>query len=485
MTRYYTDLKPVESDLSRWTVAHVLRGHAARQPDAVFLIAPEEQREFSYAEMLDGAERVAGGMHAAGAADGDRVVDHGGELVAASCSPGSAAASAAWSRSRSTPPTRASSCATRSAGAGPVGGHRRRVRAAVRRAARRTAQPRAASGSSTPGSSGQALDAAARSGWSGRAVGARCSRRDRLALPESRSAARSRRSSSPRARPARPRAWRCRTRRCTSSPIESSRLTRLTERGHLPDGDAAVPRQRAVHGGLPGADRRRRLVVRSPVQRQPVDRPAAREHGVTVTNFVGVMMDFVWKQPPRADDADNALRCVFAAPTASLDRCAEFRERFGIEAFVEVFGLTETCAPILSPYGEHRPAGRGRPAGRATGSTSGWSTRRPTRRSPVGEVGELVVRPKHPWTLQPAATTACRRRPSRRGATCGSTPATRCAATRTAGTTSSTGTRTRCAGAARTSAPTRSSRRSWPTRRCIECAVIGVAGRRSRPARTR
>ena len=74
MTRYYTDLKPSDPDMGRWTVAHVLRGHAASQPGAIGLVAPEEGREFSYAELLEGAERVAGGMRADGAADGDRVV---------------------------------------------------------------------------------------------------------------------------------------------------------------------------------------------------------------------------------------------------------------------------------------------------------------------------------------------------------------------------------------------------------------------------
>jgi crotonobetaine/carnitine-CoA ligase len=81
-----------------------------------------------------------------------------------------------------------------------------------------------------------------------------------------------------------------------------------------------------------------------------------RDCGATVTNFVGVMMDWVYKQPEQPWDADNRLRCVFAAPTATsiLER---FKRRFGIEAFVEVFGLTETSMPILSPYGEDRPAG--------------------------------------------------------------------------------------------------------------------------------
>lgn len=121
-----------------------------------------------------------------------------------------------------------------------------------------------------------------------------------------------------------------------------------------------------------------------------------RRSGATVTNFVGVMMDFVWQQPPRPDDADNDLRCVFAAPTASgiLDG---FKERFGVEAFVEVFGLTETCMPILSPYGEDRPAGAAGLANRD------WFDVRLVDREtdeevPVGELGELVVRARHPWT---------------------------------------------------------------------------------------
>ena len=60
--------------MGRWTVAHVLRGHAASQPGAIGLVAPEEGREFSYAQLLEGAERVASGMRADGAADGNRVV---------------------------------------------------------------------------------------------------------------------------------------------------------------------------------------------------------------------------------------------------------------------------------------------------------------------------------------------------------------------------------------------------------------------------
>ncbi len=121
-----------------------------------------------------------------------------------------------------------------------------------------------------------------------------------------------------------------------------------------------------------------------------------RDSGATVTNFVGVMMDFVWQRPARPDDAENELRCIFAAPTASSILDA-FKRRFGVEAFVEVFGMTETCMAILSPYGEDRPPGA---AGLAN---SDWFDVRlvdpdTDEEVAVGELGELVVRARHPWT---------------------------------------------------------------------------------------
>jgi crotonobetaine/carnitine-CoA ligase len=121
-----------------------------------------------------------------------------------------------------------------------------------------------------------------------------------------------------------------------------------------------------------------------------------RDSKVTVTNFLGVMMDFVWKQERRPDDAHNDLRCIFAAPTA-YSIIDDFKERFGVEAFVEVFGLTETSMPILSPYGVDRPAG-------AAGlMVEDWFEVRlvdpeTDEEVPVGELGELVIRTKVPWT---------------------------------------------------------------------------------------
>ena len=74
MTRYYRDLHPTEPDRSRWTVVHALRAQAGRAPDRTFLIAPEEERQWTYGQVLADAERVAGGLREAGAIAGDRVV---------------------------------------------------------------------------------------------------------------------------------------------------------------------------------------------------------------------------------------------------------------------------------------------------------------------------------------------------------------------------------------------------------------------------
>lgn len=122
-----------------------------------------------------------------------------------------------------------------------------------------------------------------------------------------------------------------------------------------------------------------------------------RETGSTVTNFVGVMMDFVWKQPPRPDDGDNALRCIYAVPTAA-SLVDGFRQRFGTEAFIESFGSTEASLPVITPYGEDRPAGA---AGLLVDELFEVRVVDPEtdEELPIGEVGELVVRSKTPWTM--------------------------------------------------------------------------------------
>jgi crotonobetaine/carnitine-CoA ligase len=75
VTRFYRDLQPYDPDWTRWTMAHVLRRQAAERGDSTFLIAPEEgaAARWTYAETLEQAERIGGGLRAAGVRPGDRV----------------------------------------------------------------------------------------------------------------------------------------------------------------------------------------------------------------------------------------------------------------------------------------------------------------------------------------------------------------------------------------------------------------------------
>jgi crotonobetaine/carnitine-CoA ligase len=136
------------------------------------------------------------------------------------------------------------------------------------------------------------------------------------------------------------------------------------------------------------------------------------ESQATVTNFLGVMMDWVAKQLPSETDKKSCLRCVFAVPTAP-HAADVLKQRFGIEAFVECFGQTEICLPILTPYGMPRPLGA---AGLVV---SDWFDIRladpeTDEEVPQGEVGELQIRPKETWIINsgyfgmPEATAAAR-----------------------------------------------------------------------------
>jgi crotonobetaine/carnitine-CoA ligase len=121
-----------------------------------------------------------------------------------------------------------------------------------------------------------------------------------------------------------------------------------------------------------------------------------RKCRATVANFLGVMMDFVYRQPALPEDANNDLRVLFAAPTPPTI-VEDFKRRFGVEATVEAYGMTEICLPVLLPYGEYRPGAAGK-------VVSDWFEVKlidseTDEELPHGQIGEAVVRHKQPWTL--------------------------------------------------------------------------------------
>jgi len=122
-----------------------------------------------------------------------------------------------------------------------------------------------------------------------------------------------------------------------------------------------------------------------------------RDTGATTTNFIGVMMDWAYKQPERDNDSDNRLRCIYSVPTPS-SIMADFARRYDVHVFVEQYGMTEISMPILVPYGESHPDGS---AGLLVDEFFEAKIVDPDtdEELPDGEVGELIVRAKEPWLL--------------------------------------------------------------------------------------
>jgi len=119
-----------------------------------------------------------------------------------------------------------------------------------------------------------------------------------------------------------------------------------------------------------------------------------RRCGATIANLLGVMAEFIRRQPARPDDADNPLRLIDMVP-APPALTAEFSTRFATR-IVSHFGTTEINCPIYTPPGEDA---RGGSCGKLV---EDWFEARIVDpetdvERPVGETGEFVVRPKHPW----------------------------------------------------------------------------------------
>lgn len=397
--RYYRDLRPTFADRREWALPSVLRHHASERPDAVWLDCPEEGRTWTFSQMLSSAERVGRSLLHAGADPGDRVI-----LVAQN----SSAFVRTW-------------VGTAVAGLVEVPvntayehdflAHQVRTVEATYAVIDDVYAERFAAIAPDAktirkfwvidtGARGSAMETLRAAGWEAAPfeeldedAGLPDVVDGTIELPEVRpedlaSVLFTSGTTGPSKGVAMPHA------QMYFFADECVSLVRLTS------ADAWMSVTPLFHGNAqfmaayPTLVAGARFVTRSKFSASRwVDQ--LRESSVTVTNFVGVMMDFVWKQERREDDAENPLRVVFAAPTAA-SLVAPMKERYGIEAFVEVFGLTETSAPIISPYGEERPPGA---AGLAADEWFDVRLVDPATDEEVGvgEIGELVVRPKVPF----------------------------------------------------------------------------------------
>ena len=393
--RYYRDLEPTFADRSGWALPTVLRHHAAERPDAVWLDVPEEGATWTYAEMLASAERVGRNFLTQGAEVGDRVV-----LVAANSSRfvrtwiGTAVAGLVE--------VPINTAYEHDFLAHQVRTVEARLAVVDDVFAERFVAVKEAASTITKfwvidtGQQDKAIELLREAGWEAAPwdeLEAEPAEGTSVELPDVQpqdlaSVLFTSGTTGPSKGVAMPHA------QMYFFADECVSLVRLTA------ADAWMTVTPLFHGNAqfmaayPTLVAGARCVIRSRFSASGwIDQ--IRESRVTVTNFIGVMMDFIWKQERREDDADNPLRVVFAAPTAAT-LVQPMKERYGIEAFVEVFGLTETSAPIISPYGEDRPAGA---AGLAADEWFDVALVDPEtdEEVAVGEIGELVIRPKVPF----------------------------------------------------------------------------------------
>lgn len=118
-----------------------------------------------------------------------------------------------------------------------------------------------------------------------------------------------------------------------------------------------------------------------------------RETGSTVcSGLIGALTQFLMKEPPRADDADNPLRMVTLSPIT--EDTAALARRFGFD-YLSGFNMTEASAPLVCEINDTvlRSCGRAR-AGMACRIVDAHDNE-----LPHGATGELVLRSDTPWTL--------------------------------------------------------------------------------------
>lgn len=127
-----------------------------------------------------------------------------------------------------------------------------------------------------------------------------------------------------------------------------------------------------------------------------------RRHGATIAHGIFSVIPVLMKLPERPDDADNPARVFYIG-----QRNPAFEKRFGVKV-VNAFGATETGAVTYVPYDQEAPeASCGRP------NAAKYDVRivnDDDLEVGVGEVGEIIVRPKAPFMMMdgyyndPAAT---------------------------------------------------------------------------------
>ena len=131
-----------------------------------------------------------------------------------------------------------------------------------------------------------------------------------------------------------------------------------------------------------------------------------RHFGATAVPGLGPsLLHFLNKLPPCSDDREHGLRLVNVV--AADDAARSFSRRYGVSVFPS-FGMTEISVPLVGDV-DTAPSGS---CGRVRAGMEVRIVDANDIEVPIGEIGEMIVRAQHPWTLNdgyeanPAATVA-------------------------------------------------------------------------------
>ena len=118
------------------------------------------------------------------------------------------------------------------------------------------------------------------------------------------------------------------------------------------------------------------------------------DQGITLTNALGVMPEFIWRSPPTDRDRAHRLRAVIALPVAA-EWAAAFEQRFGVR-IVQGYGMTEVN---MVAYTDPADAVMSGCAGPPLDEYFEVIVADPATDLPLSpdEIGEILVRPKVPF----------------------------------------------------------------------------------------
>lgn len=117
-----------------------------------------------------------------------------------------------------------------------------------------------------------------------------------------------------------------------------------------------------------------------------------RETKATVFDFMGATLSILDKADPHPDDLNNTVRLAWGVPVP--ESVESFERRFGLQV-VELYGSVEANIPITQPRSEPRVPGS---CGRVIDEFEIVVADEFDQEVSTGETGELLIRPKTPWT---------------------------------------------------------------------------------------